>query len=372
MITAARVLVIVLIGLLVPPASNGQGNPHWDDVASIGSEFLSASRRYEGDQSPASRSDMQDAATRFLRAAEKVYLPESNREGREEQIARAERGAALIARVLAVLEESYGEDSPELVPVIVLLADARGRHYDSMPQANLYDRALRLVARQHGKKSVQYAELEKKAGRAILQFSHDYKLARKHLETAYKTYRKLLGPSDPSTAYAALPLANLEFWDEEYRRAQDYLLAALVGLGEPDAETSVAHIYTRSMLVRAYELDGKSDRATEHCVAVGRLVASLPEQEYKPIFLGSGLIYPPDMIAQGKEGFVDVSYTVDEQGFAKYPVAIAVDGDQAFVAPALQLVGQYRFAPKFENGKPVATENVKSRITFKLEEHRLE
>jgi protein TonB len=83
------------------------------------------------------------------------------------------------------------------------------------------------------------------------------------------------------------------------------------------------------------------------------------------------------MLAKGVQGYVVVELTVDEDGFVRDAVVADSgplgDGPQeaasykAFHGPALRSVGQYRYAPKFQDGKPTTTSNVRTKVTFQFQ-----
>jgi outer membrane biosynthesis protein TonB len=96
--------------------------------------------------------------------------------------------------------------------------------------------------------------------------------------------------------------------------------------------------------------------------------------------------YPSVMLNSGQEGYVVFSFTVDEEGYVREPEVIEESDfrymsgrrtgssmsvparDRSFRVAAQEAVERFRYAPRFEDGKPVATAGVKTRITFKLED----
>lgn len=81
------------------------------------------------------------------------------------------------------------------------------------------------------------------------------------------------------------------------------------------------------------------------------------------------------------EGFVELEFTVNEEGFTKNARVIRAvtsdpehtkkalaseDEDKSFAVAALAAVEKFRYAPRFENGIAVPVENVKTRVVFKL------
>ena len=82
----------------------------------------------------------------------------------------------------------------------------------------------------------------------------------------------------------------------------------------------------------------------------------------------------------GIEGHVDMSFTIDKNGFVRDAEVIdkkSTRGDRTaslsrkkarvLEEAALDAVKRFRYAPKFVDGKVVETDNVKTRITFAIE-----
>ena len=111
-----------------------------------------------------------------------------------------------------------------------------------------------------------------------------------------------------------------------------------------------------------------SDLATEHCLAIGaeqhgqRLIRITV-----PIFRMAPS-YPKDMLRKGAEGYVDLAFTVDATGFVRNPEVIGGSGNASFEEEALATVERFRYAARHIDGKPVAVDNVKTRISFHIED----
>ena len=119
--------------------------------------------------------------------------------------------------------------------------------------------------------------------------------------------------------------------------------------------------------MQAYEYWGKSDLATEHCVAIGRVSKLRADQDYQPLFRMAP-IYPRRMLSIRAEGSVDIAFIVDESGFTQNPEIIqSGQGSRGFEKAAIEAVKRFRYAPRFENGEAVAVDNVKTRITFEID-----
>lgn len=91
--------------------------------------------------------------------------------------------------------------------------------------------------------------------------------------------------------------------------------------------------------------------------------------------------YPQSALIHGQEGWVVLSFTVDELGRVVDPVVLEncahVKAPQTeeecwdrpnrvFDSAALRAVRKFKYKPKVEDGEPIATHNVRHKITFEL------
>jgi TonB family protein len=70
---------------------------------------------------------------------------------------------------------------------------------------------------------------------------------------------------------------------------------------------------------------------------------------------GPPLVYPPDLLAQGRWGSADIECKIDTSGRPSQCVVIASDGGDAFAEAALTFVSNGQYNPGMENGFAVAS-----------------
>lgn len=286
---------------------------------------------------------------------------------------------AVLERSLELMENIYGKDSIELVPVISDLADAYSSYRSSDRQLSHYKRAIKIVRKQHGKESMEYADLAFRVATNTFSFSRSL-AARQYLRDAQRIYSENLGADDPKTGLAAFFLGKMAFAESSYRRAADYLEEALPSFTGESDEVRGYRLATHALLVQVYETWGKSDLATRHSIAIGMDSPSSSEEDYQPLFRQLPK-YPREMWQRRIEGYVDVEFTVNEDGFtenARVIKAVTSDPDRtrkalasddenkSFAVAALAAVKKFRYAPRFENGVAVPVESVNARVVFKL------
>ncbi|WP_105189209.1 energy transducer TonB [Pseudoalteromonas sp. T1lg48] len=123
-------------------------------------------------------------------------------------------------------------------------------------------------------------------------------------------------------------------------------------------------LQAHSMLVELYEAKGESDNATEHCLAIAKMRPWTADAEQTPLYRVHPK-YPVAEAKKGKNGWVEMQITIDSAGFVEQAEILDSEGGAGFELESRKAVEQWRYAPKFENGQPVAA-TTKVRLDFKL------
>ncbi len=149
-------------------------------------------------------------------------------------------------------------------------------------------------------------------------------------------------------------------------------MTQVVDLLPPDHPTA---LMARANLVDAYEHLGESERATEHCLAIGQTTPWGGTADYQPLFKRPPT-YPRAAQVRGLEGYVLLAFTVDKKGFVRDPSVVdsRVRGHGTagreyvgeFEAAAIEAARKFRYAPKFVDGNPVTVDDVRNLIKFEL------
>ena len=93
---------------------------------------------------------------------------------------------------------------------------------------------------------------------------------------------------------------------------------------------------------------------------------NIAEGDYLPI-VRVAPVYPARALSRGVEGYVDMSFTVTTAGTVKDPVVL-FSTSSLFDRAATQAVLKFKYKPRVVDGQPVEVPNVKTRITFLIEE----
>lgn len=93
---------------------------------------------------------------------------------------------------------------------------------------------------------------------------------------------------------------------------------------------------------------------------------NIAEGDYLPI-VRVAPVYPARALSRGLEGYVDMSFTVTTTGTVRDPVVI-FSTSSLFERAAIRAVLKFKYKPRVVDGVPVDVPNVKTRITFKIED----
>ncbi len=93
---------------------------------------------------------------------------------------------------------------------------------------------------------------------------------------------------------------------------------------------------------------------------------NIAEGDYLPI-VRVAPVYPARALSRGLEGYVDLSFTVTSAGTVRDPVVL-FSTSSLFERAATRAVLKFKYKPRVVDGVPVDVPNVKTRITFLIEE----
>ncbi len=93
---------------------------------------------------------------------------------------------------------------------------------------------------------------------------------------------------------------------------------------------------------------------------------NIAEGDYLPI-VRVAPVYPARALSRGLEGYVDLSFTVTSAGTVRDPV-ILFSTSSLFERAATRAVLKFKYKPRVVDGVPVDVPNVKTRISFQIEE----
>ncbi|MEE4243788.1 MAG: energy transducer TonB [Kangiellaceae bacterium] len=98
---------------------------------------------------------------------------------------------------------------------------------------------------------------------------------------------------------------------------------------------------------------------------IGGIDLDSSDGEYLPI-VKPAAIYPRQAQQRGIEGYVLLEFTVTAQGTVINPKILEAQPQGIFNKSALAAVKKYKYKPRVEDGKAIAVNGVKNKITFKM------
>ncbi len=93
---------------------------------------------------------------------------------------------------------------------------------------------------------------------------------------------------------------------------------------------------------------------------------NIAEGDYLPI-VRVAPIYPARALSRGVEGYVDMGFTVTTSGTVRDPVVL-FSTSSLFERSATRAVLKFKYKPRVVDGVPVDVPDVKTRISFQIEE----
>lgn len=93
---------------------------------------------------------------------------------------------------------------------------------------------------------------------------------------------------------------------------------------------------------------------------------NVAEGDYLPI-VRVAPVYPARALSRGLEGYVDLSFTVTTAGTVRDPIVL-YSTSSLFERAAVRAVLKFKYKPRVVDGVPVDVPNVKTRITFQIED----
>lgn len=271
-----------------------------------------------------------------------------------------------LTQALVLTDEAFGEQSDESFQVLLDLLDAesRTRNAQNATGDKHRRRALQTAKIKSNGKPLSYADNLLVIG-SFLTLSEDetrVKNGRIIQVEAHEIYADEVGLNDIRSGVTALQVgkAYAKFGQDESAVGWfDRALESIESSGKPNSQVALV---THELLVTSYERMGKSRKASKHCVAVGKILSQIPEADLKPLYSIKPNFSDDDLPAVATEGYVVVKFNVSKTGEVKKPMLFDSNVSPDVQKTALNALKQFRYPPKFHNGKAVETFGVTHRF----------
>jgi TonB family protein len=332
------------------------------DTASDKTAFNEAFRSYKSAMTNGDTEKALEGARKAYEIGKALFGPEHKNTAvlalNYGRLLKDDEAEAMLHEALDLHKKIYGPGAFELIDPLMDLAAEHTKFGRLGNAKRYYGQALEIAKAHKGEQDRIVGIINMEIGQVALADAQSHEAIR-YLKHAEDIFAAIDGED------AEIRLAQTRFWIGKYRLADnsekaatEALLAALTTF-ERVAPNAPITLTNHAFLVEAYERRGMRAEATKHCRAIGSAKPVDPDQDFKPIFRR-----PPEYPSGAVEGVVIVSLTVDEDGYARNPFVVEQDGSDRLVRAALEATESFRYVPRFENGEPVKTADVKYRFVF--------
>jgi TonB family protein len=259
---------------------------------------------------------------------------------------------------VAILETRYGDTATELVKPLIESGRAWIGTKDAQEGLDYFERAAKLSNGYTNKlleaqKNLDIVTilLRRGQGASIKPF----------VDKAYNIYTVEVAPNDFRLGLMSYHKSIIAARENISNEAIEYLMGALTAFKAPAGE-SIGDLErtVRTRLIAAYENTSQRDAATEHCLVLAA------DQEFSPTapsIFRKEAVFSDAVMEQKLSGSVQLTFTIDEQGYVVDPTIQASD-DQRLNEPALTMIKGSRYLPRLVDGQPVATQGIEFNANF--------
>ncbi|MEL4281304.1 MULTISPECIES: energy transducer TonB [Shewanella] len=287
--------------------------------------------------------DLANLAMNWAGALKTVAMPNLF-EG--DNAAKTAKAYELYQLALSNYKKHYGEHAAELIDPLLGAAETSPK---LTVAKELFENTIEIAEKTANKKllaDVKIATFDRLTNTGLYTAQ-----VRDYAFEAYETYKEILPENALDRVKATYVVGAVEYAEKHDDKAIPLLLEVVkqfeaLKFSHPYALS--AHAY----LVELYERQGKREESTAHCIAIGKMRPWADTQEQQPLFRTTPK-YPKSYLIQRKSGYVTLNFTVDEMGFVKNPEVLESKGGVLFEKSTLKMIEEWRYAPKFEHGKPV-------------------
>ncbi len=270
-----------------------------------------------------------------------------------------EEAETLLKQAIALIKPHENEDNAALIRPLMSIAHLN-YEFNGLNGADRYYKRALALGDQFWPGELRLADLYLEA--AVQLSANSHITARNYLGDALEIYGDLSGPEAiEGLAATNMHLGRYFIRRGQFIRAERALQQGLATLG--DNRESAAFVGLHTQLVRLYVDMHKPELAAQHSQIIGSTYAGQANDELIPLYTVSPR-YPPNALRLREAGEVTVGFTVNAQGEVVDPVVIERTGHYELEGAALDAIKAARYAPRFENGSAVATENV--RFTYRF------
>jgi TonB family protein len=172
------------------------------------------------------------------------------------------------------------------------------------------------------------------------------------------------GENDLRTLEIRFMIAKFLLAKDKKNDAIEYYEKVIATVTSASDTSHPFELASHAALVQLYEKKGKSEAATEHCLAIGRMKPWTDEIEPLPLYRLNPM-YPEKMARDGEEGFVNLEFAISSFGFVQ-DIKVLQSSNPEFDKASLDALAKWRYAPKVVESKAVVSQKLQVRLDYTL------
>jgi TonB family protein len=267
---------------------------------------------------------------------------------------------ALLLSTLLVYEKEYGKKSLEQIDIYFALAKSTPRK-NQRKVLNYYRKILNISDNHKEENPKLNAQMQLDVGIELLSIgSHKSKV----ILEARDYFTKHLPSNDRRVVTANFFAGKYYLARKNLSKAIDAFEVNLPVFEALDGPTHPLELSTHAFLIGALERKGRSEEATKHCIAIGSMTPWDDAQKPTPLYRVNPK-YPMNLARRGKSGYAVIEFIISDFGFVKNAKVLESKGGEGVEKESLLAIKNWRYAPRFENGKAVET-TVSVHLDFKI------
>ena len=306
-------------------------------------------------------------ASKAYAVGQRVFAPNSEtmgllilNAGEKTVLAYKEKAAiGFYDRTMPAIIEIFGENSKEHLQAQLYYGHAHLKK-KKRKALKIYKQILAVIEEKEGISSFSYGRHQFDIAHQVLVITGD-SYGSKMLKKARETF-EAIESSEAKQALETLLFTEGKFYlaKKQYGKAQKTFEEIIAKLDKENPKSPTI-LNALAFLVVTCEERRKRDEATQYAQEIGRRSALYNLSYSIPLYSPRGKAPNTSVRRKGK---VVVAFVVDEEGYVIDPVVTSSELPKAYDKATIKTVKNFRFAPKFQNGKPVKTAGRKYTMTW--------
>jgi len=256
-----------------------------------------------------------------------------------------EQARKVLEPLIDIYKKQLGEYNIELVDIYFAYAKSLPHKKRDMAE-RYYRKSLTVIDEQSEKDPLLKALITLDAGIELLAIGSRKS---KMILDAQEYLIEQFPANDKRVVKANFYAGKYYLARKKYSKSAEHFESNLAVFEALEGPTHPLELNTHAFLINALEKTGKSDEATKHCIAIGKMRPWDDDQEQRPLYRANPK-YPKSMARAGQNGSVQIEFTVSDFGFVTDAKVINLEESKGFHKEALAALEKWRYAPKFENG----------------------